>query len=153
MNPRTLIAALLAGLSVAGCQWGERAAISGSVNLDPALLGKAQNPGAVLFIVARNPGDIPVAVKEIVTPDFPCRFTIGKEDLILPDAWNGDLKVTAHLATRMGPDGLPVPEAGETLAVAAPNDGGPTDLRLYIPAPKARSWATARVPTPATATP
>jgi len=143
----TLRAAFLLFTALAsGCQWSRQAPISGVVNVSPALLGKAQGPSAVLFIVARNPGGVPVAVREIVNPTFPCKFSIGPEDLILPDAWTSGLKVTARLATRLGPDGLPASDIEETRAIAA-KTGGET-VRLYLDTPVKPSWSTAKLPTP-----
>lgn len=126
-----------------GCGWMRQAPVSGTVNVAPALLGKAQQPGSVLFIVARNRGDVPVAVREIVNPSFPCRFTIGAEDLILPGAWGGGLRLSARLATRLGPDGLPATDAEESRPVSV---AGLAAVQLYIDAPKPPAWSTAKLP-------
>lgn len=144
MRRNALLAAWVSAALAAGCQWAQRPPITGTVNIDPALLGRAQQPGAVLFVVARNQGGVPVAVREIVNPQFPCRFTLGPEDLVLPDAWNGEMRVTAQLASRLGADGLPVAEVEGAHPVSVTPGSEP--VRVYIGAPKAVPWATARRP-------
>jgi hypothetical protein len=131
-----------------GCQWSRQAPITGVVNVSPDLLGKAQSPNAVLFVVARNLGGVPVAVREIVNPAFPYKFSIGPEDLILPGAWTSGLTVTARLATRLGPDGLPASDIEETRAIEA-KTGGET-VRLYLDTAIKPAWSTAKLVTPRT---
>src|SRR3954463_1701070 len=113
---RTLFLALALA---AGCQYAGKGPITGTVNVAPALLGRAQNPNTVLFIVARNAGGVPVAVREIVNPAFPCKFSIGPADLILPGGWGSELTLPARLATRLGADGLPASDIEESRLVAA----------------------------------
>lgn len=129
----------------AGCQFSRPGPLSGTVNVAPALLGKAMSPNAVVFVVARNKGGVPVAVRRIVNPNFPCHFTIGPGDLILPGAWSKDLTLTARLATRLGPDDLPASDVRETIAVAA---RAGVDAHLYLDTPAPSAWTTARLPTP-----
>ncbi|PJA16281.1 MAG: hypothetical protein COX65_02840 [Elusimicrobia bacterium CG_4_10_14_0_2_um_filter_56_8] len=39
----------------------------------------------MLFVIARNGGGVPVAVKKIINPVFPARFEMTSSSLIMPD--------------------------------------------------------------------
>jgi hypothetical protein len=128
-------------LLAAGCQWGKKPTISGIVNVSPALLGKLEQPNTVLLVVARNPGGVPVAVHQIISPKFPCPFALAAEDLILPDGWDGPLTITAQMATHARTDGLPVPELEGTYPRAV--QAGDASVRIFVAAPRGPSWASA----------
>ena len=138
---RAFAAAALALL--AGCTWGRQAAVSGTVVVAPSLLARLQHPNTVLLVVARDPGGIPVALREIINPRFPCPFRIEAEDLILPDAWDGPLTLTAQFLTRAGDEALPTPD----LEVAYPGAvrAGDPPVRLFVTAPRP-SWSSAQKP-------
>lgn len=38
----------------------------------------------MLFIIAKNRGGVPLAVRRIVNPQFPVDFRLGPEDLVVP---------------------------------------------------------------------
>jgi len=143
MNRWLAFCALL--LAPSGCQWRQAPPISGTVNISPALLGKARQPNSVLLIVARNRGNVPVAVREIVNPEFPCPFTIGAEDLILPRGWAGKIRIAAQLYTRIGPNGTPVPDAEGFQSEPVPP--GTDSVRIFIGADPPSSRLASR-PTP-----
>ena len=74
----------LAFLLPAACGRGEFR-LSGTVTIASALQRKAPRDNAVMFIIARNRGGVPVAVQRIVNPQFPVKFTFRPEDLIMPE--------------------------------------------------------------------
>ncbi|MBI4056039.1 MAG: hypothetical protein HY399_00625 [Elusimicrobia bacterium] len=68
--------------------------ITGTIGLDPNLESRAKRPNTVLFLIAKNHAGIPVAVKRIINPQFPLKFEIDSEDLVLPGgSWTGPLHV------------------------------------------------------------
>lgn len=71
--------------------------LSGAIHISPELVRRASRPNTVLFIIAKNTADIPVAVKRVVNPVFPLDFHISQEDLLLPDPWRGRLRLEAQL--------------------------------------------------------
>jgi hypothetical protein len=55
----------------------------------------------VLFVVAKNKGGVPIAVKRIVNPQFPVEFEIGPDDLVVPgshpaDVLNLEVEMNTH---------------------------------------------------------
>ncbi len=124
---RRLLAAALAAASLASCsRMTGDFRLSGSVSLSPRLRDRAPGIGAMLFIVAENPGGVPVAVKRIVNPAFPARYQMRPEDLIVPELPNREpLKVHAELNTH-GAVGRPRPGDlwGDAPAVVRPGAGG-----------------------------
>lgn len=71
--------------------------LSGAIHIAPELARRASRPNTVLFIIAKNTADIPVAVKRVVNPVFPLDFHVSSEDLLLPDPWRGKLHLEAQL--------------------------------------------------------
>ncbi len=83
-SPCGLIIACLAMALLAGC--GRREFfLSGTVTIASALQKHLPANNTVMFIVAKNDGDVPVAIHRIVNPQFPVRFSIEPEDLIVPE--------------------------------------------------------------------
>lgn len=78
-------AALLAAALLGGCELlAPEFRLSGEVDIAPGLAARAPRTNAVLFVVARNKGGVPVAVHRIVNPEFPARFRMGPQDLLVP---------------------------------------------------------------------
>lgn len=78
-------AVLLAAASLAACEiLTPNFRLSGTVELAPALASRAAHENAVLFVVARNDGGVPLAVHRIVNPEFPASFDMGPQDLLVP---------------------------------------------------------------------
>jgi hypothetical protein len=55
----------------------------------------------VLFIVVKNRGGVPVAVKRIVNPQFPVEFKVVSADLLVPgtapdDALSVEVQMNTH---------------------------------------------------------
>jgi hypothetical protein len=62
----------------------------------------------VLFIIAKNPGGVPVAVRRIVNPTFPVSYQLTSEDLIVPGTVpSGPLSLEVEMNTH-GNVGAPV---------------------------------------------
>ncbi len=58
--------------------------VSGTITIVAHLRSKAVQPNAVLFIIAKNLGGVPVAIKRLVNPHFPVVFKLEEEDLLVP---------------------------------------------------------------------
>ena len=81
---RALALALALPALLAGC--GQREfSLSGTITIASVLQRRASRDNAVMFIVAKNRGGVPMAVHRIVNPQFPVKFIIGPEDLIVPE--------------------------------------------------------------------
>ncbi|MDD4005108.1 MAG: hypothetical protein PHW69_07900 [Elusimicrobiaceae bacterium] len=78
----------------------EAFALSGRIEMTPRLARLVDaRPNMQCFIIVKNAGDIPVAVKQVVNPRFPMNFTIDKSDLTLSDASKGPFKVEVQVNT------------------------------------------------------
>lgn len=76
---------VLAAAFPAGCRsFSKDFRISGTITIASHLQGRAPKNNAVLFIVAKNMGGVPVAVRRIVNPQFPVSFSLTEEDLLVP---------------------------------------------------------------------
>jgi len=80
----SLALAALASASWAGCGHREFH-LSGTVTIASVLQRKVPRDNTVMFIIAKNRGDVPVAVQRIVNPHFPVKFILGPDDLIVPE--------------------------------------------------------------------
>jgi len=81
---RACAAVLAAALLLTGCA-RRSFQLAGTVTLASVLRHRAPQDNAVLFVIAKNRGEVPVAVHRIVNPQFPAQFCFGPEDLIVPD--------------------------------------------------------------------
>jgi hypothetical protein len=78
-------AVLLAAAALSACEiLTPDFKLGGEVDIAPALAARAPKTNAVLFVVARNEGGVPLAVHRIVNPDFPAPFSMGPQDLLVP---------------------------------------------------------------------
>ena len=122
-----LILALTAALPAA-CGRGEFR-LSGTVTIASALQRKAPRENAVIFIIARNRGGVPVAVQRIVNPQFPVRFIFRSEDLIIPEVPADtplDIEVEMNTHGRLGQ-----PQRGD-LEGRHPSPVVPGERRIHI---------------------
>ncbi len=107
------------------------AAIEGTLELAPDLVGRVPQ-GAVLYLVARTAqGGPPLAVVRVPSPRFPMRFSIGPDDRMnqsMPFA--GELLITARVDT----DGNAMTRSPGDLQGASetPNAPGDRGVRLLI---------------------
>ena len=75
----------LAAALASGCElFSVDFRLTGSVDISPRLSERAPKTNAMLFIVAKNAGGVPVAVHRIVNPEFPALFQLGPGDLLVP---------------------------------------------------------------------
>lgn len=104
-----LSAILLAAGAALGCRaLSGEFAVSGAITLTARLQAKAPKNNGVLFIIAKNRGGVPVAVRRIVNPEFPVKFSMGPEDLLVPGARpDGPLTLEVQMNTH-GNVGKPV---------------------------------------------
>lgn len=106
------LAAPLAALALAACEMlTPDFKLSGEVDIAPALAGRAARENAVLFVVARNEGGVPLAAHRIVNPDFPARFDMGPQDLLVPGIRRQE---PLHMSVELNTHGnLGQPRAGD----------------------------------------
>jgi len=71
--------------------------VSGEVTIAQRLSRRAAKPNSVCFIVAKNSGGVPVAIKKYLNPKFPLKFNITKKDLIIADAWKDNIQLEAFI--------------------------------------------------------
>lgn len=85
--------------------------VSGTITLAASLQAKAPRSGAVLFIVAKNRGGVPVAVLRIVNPQFPVDFTMTEAELLVPGSRpKGPFGISVEMNTH---DRLGAPAPGD----------------------------------------
>lgn len=104
--------------------------VSGTVSLSPTAVPPLP-ANTMLFVVARNDGGVPVAVKKVINPRFPYQYEITPSSLIMPDLLTRRLSVEAHLNTH-GSLGVPgrgdlKGEHGQPVQVR----GGGADIKLF----------------------
>ena len=100
---------ILAAALAAGCRSLSRDfRISGTITVAAPLQGKAPRNNSVLFIVAKNMGGVPVAVRRIVNPQFPVSFTLAEEDLLVPGSRPKDPLLLQVQMNTHGNVGMPV---------------------------------------------
>ena len=82
---KTAAALALAAALFGACDWltGDFR-LTGTVEILPGLESRVPKTNSVLFIIARNAGGVPVAVHRIVNPEFPARFSMAPQDLLVP---------------------------------------------------------------------
>ncbi len=85
LRARVLLAAAGAALALCACR-AKGFSLSGTVTVSTPLHERAQRPNSVLFIVAKNMGGVPVAVRRVVNPVFPVLYRLSAPDLLLPGA-------------------------------------------------------------------
>lgn len=125
---RALAAALvLAAASLCACElFTGDFALSGTVDVAPALRDRVPRQNAMLFVVAENAGGVPVAVHRIVNPEFPAPFKMGEQDLLVPAVRRREkLRVHAELNQH---GGVGTPQRGDLTGdfpgTAYPGDDG-----------------------------
>jgi hypothetical protein len=78
-------ALLLAAAALSACNPFSRSFhIKGEITLASRLLHSAPRENSVLFVVAKNLGGMPVAIKRIVNPQFPVPYELTADDLLVP---------------------------------------------------------------------
>ena len=73
--------------------------VSGIVSVAPELVLGLPGANSMLFVVARNEGGVPVAVKKIISPVFPAKFEMTSSNLIMPDLLTRRIYLDALLNT------------------------------------------------------
>lgn len=127
-NFHGLILASLAIFLLAGCSQREFF-LSGTITIASALQKHLPINNSVMFIVAKNDGDVPIAVHRIVNPQFPVRFNIEPEDLIVPELpTDTPLRIEVEMNTH-GTVGSPV--RGD-LKGAHPSPVYPGEKRIHV---------------------
>lgn len=124
---RRALALALAAAALAGCNLltGDFS-VSGTVDVTPRLRDRLPTGNVMLFVVAENEGGVPVAVRRIVNPEFPAKFSLESEDLLVPAVRRGErVKVHAEM-NASGDVGHPKPGdlVGDAPGVALSGDSG-----------------------------
>ena len=71
--------------------------VKGTAQITSDFAERAARPNTMLFLVARNEGGVPVAVKKILNPVFPVDFQMTPSDLILPDVLTRKIYLEAFI--------------------------------------------------------
>ncbi len=80
-----LAAGVAAALALAFAACGPRDFdVSGTITIASSLRTRVPKQNCVMFIVAKNMGGVPLAVKRIVNPAFPVPYTLDAGDLLVP---------------------------------------------------------------------
>ncbi len=118
-------------LLATACPGPKQFHLSGTVTLAPHFKNKTAPPNAMLFVVVRNLGGVPLAVRRIVNPQFPASFSVENEDLVVPGSFPaGPLEVSVELNShgRVGS-----PSRGDLLgAHPDPVEPGETGIHVVI---------------------
>ena len=130
---RLLLLALTAGagflISSSGACRRDEFRLAGTVTLTSSLISRAPKDNSVLFVVVKNRGGVPVALKRIVNPHFPVRFALDAADLLVPELRDsGGLLVDVHMNTHGSVGSI---RAGDLLG-AHPDPVQPGDRRVHI---------------------
>lgn len=127
-------AALAAALLLGGCEiLTPNFKLTGEVDIAPALAARAPKTNAVLFVVARNEGGVPLAVHRIVNPEFPAPFSMGPQDLLVPGIRRQE---PLHMSVEMNTHGnLGIPKPGDLAGkLSAPVRPGTRGVKLTVEA-------------------
>jgi cytochrome c-type biogenesis protein CcmH len=105
---------VLLALLLVSCNPGEggqskKRTLSGTIYIEPSLASKV-NRSDRLFIIARRPeGGPPLAVQKIVNPEFPLKYWLSQEDVMIPGVeFTGEVTVIARI-DKDGQAGPPQP--------------------------------------------
>ncbi|HWP49293.1 MAG TPA: hypothetical protein VNM22_19205 [Candidatus Limnocylindrales bacterium] len=105
---------VLVVLFLVSCSQGEggqnkKLTLSGTIYIDPSLAAKVGRNDR-LFIIARRPeGGPPLAVQKIVNPEFPLKYWLSPEDVMIPGVeFTGEVTVIARI-DKDGQAGPPQP--------------------------------------------
>ena len=127
---RTLLAALSIAPLVAGCRIiSHDFRISGTITVAAHLQRKIPRNNAVLFIIAKNMGGVPIAVHRIVNPQFPLSFLLTPEDLLVPAA---PPRAPVRIEIQMNSHGNLGPPIRGDLEGSPPNPIYPGERGLHI---------------------
>lgn len=100
--------------------------ISGIVNF------KGKTPKGVLFVFAKKHDGsmpMPLAVKRIVSPKFPVKFSLSAADKMIPDLpFDGPFTIVA----RLSPSGNAMDKSGMEVSTTTPIKLGQKNLKLVL---------------------
>lgn len=99
-----ILMGLICAIGVFGIKWLDNARrtyfhISGTINLEPRLARYATRPNTICFVIVKNSGDVPVAIKRYVNPSFPLRFALNSEDLVFSEPGHDKMTIEAQINT------------------------------------------------------
>ena len=132
---KTVAALGLAAALLGACDWltGDFR-LSGTVEISPLLEARAPKTNSVLFVIAQNDGGVPLVVHRIVNPEFPAKFTMSAEDLLVPGIRrNEQLTIVARLSAH---GVLSAPKPGD-LEGRSPDHSHPGDHGVRVRLDKA----------------
>ncbi|HET7866994.1 MAG TPA: c-type cytochrome biogenesis protein CcmI, partial [Burkholderiaceae bacterium] len=110
---------------------GSGGKVSGTVELDPALKGKAA-PDDVLMIIARRPGTrMPLAAVRLRASELPVKFTLDDSQSMDPQS---PLSAAAEVEVeaRISKTGMAKPEPGDLLSAAKTVKMGSSGIALRV---------------------
>lgn len=102
--------------------------VTGTITLSAALQSKAPKDNAVLFVIAKNKGGVPLAVRRIVNPHFPVSFELDGRDLLVPRIKGDQLILEVQMNTH---GNLGIPRPGDLFGVH-PDIVSPTERHVHV---------------------
>jgi cytochrome c-type biogenesis protein CcmH len=107
------------------------ASVSGEVDLDPALKGKAL-PTDIVMVIARLPGTrMPMAVLRAPATQLPLKFTLDDSLAMNPQSLISNA-AQVEVEVRISKTGMAMPEAGDLLSAAQTVKVGAKGLKLKV---------------------
>lgn len=105
--------------------------VSGTVELDPALKGKA-GPDDTVMVIARLPGSrMPVAVARLRAAELPVKFTLDDSQSMNPQA-PISAATEVEIEARISKTGMAMPESGDLLSAVQKVKVGTTGISLRV---------------------
>ena len=131
LPPRPVQVAAAAPAASAAAAPNEGAAVSGIVDLDRSLKGKAA-PEETMMIIARAPGQrMPVAVMRAKVSDLPLKFVLDDSLAMSPTARISALKEVS-VEARISKTGLAKPESGDLISSAQIVKVGAGNVKIAV---------------------
>ena len=108
-----------------------RAAVTGTVELDASLKGKAA-PGDIVMVIARLPGTrMPIAVQRVRAADLPMKFTLDDSLAMSPETRISTAK-EVEVEARVSKSGMAKPESGDLFSPAQTVKVGASGVALRV---------------------
>lgn len=103
--------------------------IEGEVDIDPKIQNQCK--GVLFIIIRKGASPQPLAVKKVINPDFPYKFSISPADVLMPQRMN-EFEGELILMARISKSGSPMPQKGDCESPAMVIRAGDKGIRLLI---------------------
>lgn len=108
-----------------------KSSVSGEVDLDPSLRGKAL-PSDIVMVIARLPGTrMPMAVLRVPATQLPLKFTLDDSLAMNPQSLISNAPLV-EVEVRISKTGMAMPEPGDLLSAAQTVKVGTSGIKLRV---------------------